>query len=156
MRPAIAGMVVIGLLMAGMVVVISTRGDAPWAVAGDGAPLPAAAPTVPPATATSGPAGEAPAVSAAAARGAQAFTAWCNSCHPGGQAANGPALWGRGRALTPAQIRAQIRETPDERERGRFATLPDDRLDDIVVFILEQQRGVDGAAGQSRPAPRSP
>jgi mono/diheme cytochrome c family protein len=116
-------------------------------------PAPAAPPVVEaPATPARPEAGAPSAIGAAAtasaARGAMAFQAWCNGCHPGGQAGNGPALWPRLTPLTPAQVRARIR-AGDARERARFAALPESRLDDIIAYIEERQ-----AAGQERrPSP---
>ena len=83
---------------------------------------------------------------AAAARGARSFAVWCNSCHPNGGAGNGPPLWGDGVALTPERIRAQVRHG-SAREVARFTTLSEERLDDIIAFILVQAGAV--------PAPRA-
>jgi mono/diheme cytochrome c family protein len=102
-------------------------------------PLVPAPATAPPPT-TAAPTGSG---AASAARGATAFQAWCNSCHPGGQAGNGPALWPRPTPLAPAQVRARIREG-NARERSRFAALPESRLDDIIAYIAERQVATGG------------
>lgn len=74
-----------------------------------------------------------------AERGAPIFRAWCNSCHPNGQEGYGPALWGNGASWSPETIRNRIRHT-SQRERDRFASLSDEKLNDIIAYIQAQQR----------------
>jgi mono/diheme cytochrome c family protein len=75
----------------------------------------------------------------AAQPGAALFRTWCNSCHPNGQEGYGPALWGNGANWSPEIIRYRIRHT-SPRERDRFATLSDEKLNDIIAYIQAQQR----------------
>ncbi len=74
-----------------------------------------------------------------AERGVPVFRAWCNSCHPNGQEGYGPALWGNGASWSPETIRNRIRHT-SQRERDRFASLSDEKLNDIIAYIQAQQR----------------
>lgn len=80
----------------------------------------------------------------AARRGAQTFTAWCNSCHPNGQEGYGPALWGADVSITPEIILARVRHS-NQRERDRFATLSEEKLSDIIAFIQSQQQTSDSS-----------
>jgi mono/diheme cytochrome c family protein len=107
---------------------------------------PAASPTV---LAPAQPAAASSAERANLARGAQAFTVWCNSCHPDGGAGNGPALWGDGQRVSAEAIRRQVRQS-SPREVARFTSLSDERLDDIIAYVVAR-----GAEDERPAAPRA-
>jgi len=67
------------------------------------------------------------------ARGEQVFMAHCSKCHPGGESGLGPAL--NNKPLPGAMIKAQVRAGVGAMPRFSKDLLPDDQLDDLVVYL---------------------